>query len=32
MVNGQTIQYLNGMETVLNSDDEVVILPPVSGG
>ena len=32
MVNGQTINYLNGMETLLEEGDEVVILPPVSGG
>lgn len=32
MVNGQTIQYLAGMQTVLKEGDEVLILPPVSGG
>jgi molybdopterin synthase sulfur carrier subunit len=32
MVNGQTINYLDGMETLLEEGDEVVILPPVSGG
>jgi sulfur-carrier protein len=32
MVNGQTINYLKGMETLLEEGDEVVILPPVSGG
>ena len=32
MVNGQTIQFLNGMQTLLNEGDEVVILPLVSGG
>jgi molybdopterin converting factor small subunit len=32
MVNGQTINYLKGMETMLEEGDEVVILPPVSGG
>ena len=32
MVNGQTINYLAGMETVLKEGDEVIILPPVSGG
>jgi MoaD family protein len=32
MVNGQTIQFLEGMETPLVEGDEVLILPPVSGG
>ena len=32
MVNGQTIHYLGGMETLLKEGDEVLILPPVSGG
>jgi sulfur-carrier protein len=32
MVNGQTIQFLNGLETVLNEGDEVLLLPLVSGG
>ena len=32
MVNGQTIQFLDGMETPLAEGDEVLILPPVSGG
>jgi molybdopterin synthase sulfur carrier subunit len=32
MVNGQTIQFLKGLETPLNEGDEVLILPPVSGG
>jgi molybdopterin synthase sulfur carrier subunit len=32
MVNGQTIQFLEGMETPLKEGDEVLILPPVSGG
>jgi molybdopterin synthase sulfur carrier subunit len=32
MVNGQTINYLKGMETLLVEGDEVLILPPVSGG
>jgi molybdopterin synthase sulfur carrier subunit len=32
MVNGQTIQYLEGMETPLKEDDEILILPPASGG
>jgi sulfur-carrier protein len=32
MVNGQTIQYLQGMSTPLKEGDEVLILPPASGG
>ena len=32
MVNGQDIAFLNGMETVLQDGDEILILPPVGGG
>ncbi len=32
MVNGQAIDFLQGMETPLKEGDEVLILPPVSGG
>jgi sulfur-carrier protein len=32
MVNGQTIQFLQGMKTVLKEGDEVLILPLISGG
>jgi molybdopterin synthase sulfur carrier subunit len=32
MVNGQAIQFLEGLETPLRDGDEVLILPPVSGG
>ena len=32
MVNGRDIAFLNGMKTVLRNGDEVLILPPVSGG
>jgi len=32
MVNGQTINYLDGMETALKEGDEVLVLPQVSGG
>ena len=32
MVNGQTIQFLEGLDTQLEEGDEVLILPPVSGG
>jgi len=32
MVNDQTIEFLKGMETPLKEGDEVLILPPASGG
>ncbi len=32
MVNGQTVQYLQGMGTPLKDGDEVLFLPLVSGG
>ena len=32
MVNGQDIAFLNGVETVLQDGDEILILPPVGGG
>ncbi len=32
MVNGRDIAFLNRMETVLHNGDEVLIMPPVSGG
>jgi len=32
MVNGQAIQFLEGLETHLQEGDEVLILPPASGG
>lgn len=32
MVNGQSINFLEGMETPLKEGDEVLILPPASGG
>lgn len=32
MVNGQTIHFLQGMETLLQEGDEVLILPLISGG
>lgn len=32
MVNGQTIQYFDGMETLLKEGDEILILPLASGG
>jgi molybdopterin synthase sulfur carrier subunit len=32
MVNGRDIAFLKGLETALRHGDEVLILPPVSGG
>lgn len=32
MVNGQTIQFLDGMQTVLKDGDEVLLLPLRQGG
>jgi molybdopterin synthase sulfur carrier subunit len=32
MVNGQSTLFLAGMETLLKEDDEVLLLPLVSGG
>ena len=32
MVNGQMIQFLAGMKTPLQEGDEVLIIPPASGG
>lgn len=32
LVNGQSIGFLDGMETVLQDGDEVLILPPAAGG
>jgi molybdopterin synthase sulfur carrier subunit len=32
MINGQTIEFLEGMDTPLKEGDEVLILPPASGG
>jgi molybdopterin synthase sulfur carrier subunit len=32
MINGQSIQFLEGMETPLKEGDEVLVLPPASGG
>ncbi len=32
LVNGQTIEFLNKMDTVLNDGDEVLLLPPAVGG
>lgn len=32
MVNGRAIEFLNGMETVLQDGDEFLMLPLVTGG
>ncbi len=32
MINGRSIEFLNGMETVLRDGDEFLMLPLVSGG
>lgn len=32
MVNGQDIGFLDGLDTVLQDGDEVLIIPPVAGG
>jgi molybdopterin synthase sulfur carrier subunit len=32
MVNGQSIRFLDGLETMLDDGDEVLLLPPVAGG
>jgi sulfur-carrier protein len=32
MVNGRDIAFLGGIDTVLEDGDEILILPPVSGG
>ena len=32
MVNGRDMQFLRGLETVLQDGDEVYLFPPVSGG
>ncbi|MBC7341807.1 MAG: MoaD/ThiS family protein [Clostridia bacterium] len=32
LVNGRNIQFLQGMATPLNPDDEVTLIPPVAGG
>ena len=32
MVNGRDIEFLDGLNTELHNGDEILILPPVSGG
>jgi molybdopterin synthase sulfur carrier subunit len=31
-LNGNNIKYMEGLDTILNDDDELGIFPPVSGG
>ncbi len=32
LINGKAIEWLNGLATKLNDNDEVVFLPPAEGG
>ena len=32
LVNGRDMRYINGMQTVIKSSDDVRIFPPVGGG
>ncbi|MFP3238107.1 MAG: MoaD/ThiS family protein [Caldivirga sp.] len=32
MINGRSLDYVKGLDTVLNNGDEVVLLPPIGGG
>ena len=32
MVNGRDIEFLDGPDTILSDGDEILILPPISGG
>jgi len=32
MINGRDIAFLNGLQTILQDGDEILILPPVAGG
>ena len=32
MINGRDVAFLNGMETILHDGDELLMLPPASGG
>lgn len=32
IINGRDIAFLNGLQTILQEGDEILILPPVAGG
>ncbi|SES63623.1 molybdopterin synthase subunit MoaD [Methanococcoides vulcani] len=32
LINGNNILHLEGLDTIVNDDDEIAIFPPVSGG
>ncbi|WP_440953362.1 ubiquitin-like small modifier protein 1 [Methanococcoides sp. FTZ1] len=32
LINGDNIIHLEGLDTIVNEDDEIAIFPPVSGG
>lgn len=32
LVNGNNVRHLEGLDTLLSDEDEIAVLPPVSGG
>ena len=32
IINGRDVEYLNGLDTKLKSEDVIVIIPPIAGG
>ena len=32
LINGKSLDYVKGLDTVLSDGDEVVLLPPIGGG
>jgi len=32
LVNGRSVRFLNGLDTLLHEDDEVALFPPLGGG
>ncbi|MGM0770336.1 MAG: ubiquitin-like small modifier protein 1 [Halobacteriota archaeon] len=32
LINGDNVMHLEGLDTIVNEDDEIAIFPPVSGG
>ena len=32
LINGDNVMHLEGLDTIVNDDDEIAIFPPVSGG